>query len=186
MVDASAQAQPQEAAASALADPDRFRAFYADALPRVYGYFYSRLGADAALAEDLTQETFLAAVAELRRGTRIVAPLPWILGVARHKFLDHLRRQQRRGWTLLPWEESMIDEEIQVSVDDEYAQEVAMAALAAVPSRQREALVLRYLDGMSVPEVATAIGRGVEATESLLARGRAAFRRVLQEVEHDA
>jgi RNA polymerase sigma-70 factor (ECF subfamily) len=185
VVDVSAQAQAQEATASALADPERFRAFYADALPRVYGYFYSRLGADSALAEDLTQETFLAAVAELRRGTRVIAPVPWILGVARHKFLDHLRRQQRRGWTLLSWDESIIDEEIQVPEDDDMARDLAIAALVAVPARQREALVLRYLDGMTVPEVATALGRGIEATESLLARGRTAFRRALQEVKHD-
>jgi RNA polymerase sigma-70 factor (ECF subfamily) len=185
VVDASTQAQPQEATASALADPERFRAFYAEALPRVYGYFYSRLGADAALVEDLTQETFLAAVAELRRGTRVVAPVPWILGVARHKFLDHLRLQQRRGWTLLSWEESIIDEEIQVPEDDDMARDLAIAALAAVPAWQREALVIRYLDGMSVPEVAASVGRSVDATESLLARGRISFRRALQEVEHD-
>lgn len=185
MVEISPQAQTQEAAGSSLADPEQFRAFYAAALPRVYGYFYARLGADAALAEDLTQETFLAAVTELRRGTRVVAPVPWILGVARHKFLDHLRRQQRRGWTLLSWDESVLDEELQVPEDIELARDLAMAALAAVPSRQREALMIRYLDGMSVPEVAAAIGRSVDATESLLARGRTSFRRALQEVEHD-
>jgi RNA polymerase sigma-70 factor (ECF subfamily) len=42
---------------------------------------------------------------------------------------------------------------------------------------QRAALVLRHLDGYSVPEVAAALGRSVEATESLLARGRRHFRR---------
>jgi hypothetical protein len=45
----------RESDASGLADPDRFRASYAEALPRVYGYFYYRLGADPALAEDLNE-----------------------------------------------------------------------------------------------------------------------------------
>ncbi len=175
----------READASRLADPDRFRAFYADALPRVYGYFYHRLGADPALAEDLTQDTFLTAVAELRRGTVVVAPVPWILGIARHKLLDHLRRQRRSGWTLLSWEDTVDHDALIAPEDDEVARERAIAALAVVPSPQREALVLRYLDGFSVPEVAVALDRSVSAAESLLTRGRVAVRRSFQEASDD-
>ena len=47
----------------------------------------------------------------------------------------------------------------------------AITALAFVPGDQRIALVLRHVDGLSVPEVAAALGRSVEAAESLLARG---------------
>lgn len=168
-----------------LADPDRFRDFYADALPRVYGYFFHRLGADAAMAEDLTQDTFLAAVAELRRGTSVVAPMPWILGVARHKLLDHFRRQRQTDWILLSWEDEVDDPALIAPEDGEAARQRAIAALAVVPSPQREALVLRYLDGFSVPEVAAELGRSVSAAESLLARGRVALRRSLRETGND-
>lgn len=41
----------------------------------------------------------------------------------------------------------------------------------------RAALTLRYLDGLPVPEVARALGRTVHATEAVLTRARAAFRR---------
>src|SRR5262245_15406408 len=131
----------READTSTLADPEQFRVFYADALPRVYGYFYNRLGADVAAAEDLTQETFLAAVAELRRGRAVVAALPWIFGIARHKLLDYLRRQRRTGWTLLSWEDEAENEELLVPENDEAARERAIIALAAIPSPQREALL---------------------------------------------
>ena len=169
-----------DANAGGLAGPARFRAFYAAALPRVYGYFIHRCGGDAAVAEDLTQETFLAAVAELKRGTTVAAPVPWVLGIARHKLLDHYRRQRRQGWTLLSWEEEVNDDEFVAPVGEEAGARTD-AALAAVPSPQREALVLRYLDGLSVPEVAAALGRSVGATESLLTRGRASFRRGYRE-----
>jgi RNA polymerase sigma-70 factor (ECF subfamily) len=175
----------QEAVTSNLADPDQFRAFYGAALPRVYGYFYHRLGADRALAEDLTQETFLAAVAELRRGTAVVVPVPWILGVARHKLLDHFRRQRRIGWTFLSWENVVEDDDLIAMEVNETTAAQAIAALATVPSPQREALLLKYLDGLTVPEVAAALGRSVSATESLLARGRVTFRHRFQETGDD-
>jgi DNA-directed RNA polymerase specialized sigma24 family protein len=63
-------------------DPEAFRGFYERALPRIYGYFLHRCGGPAALAEDLTQETFLAAVAELKKGRRVDTPIPWIYGIA--------------------------------------------------------------------------------------------------------
>lgn len=51
-----------------LSDPQAFTEFYEKALPRVYGYLLARCAGEAWLAEDLTQETFLAAVAEIKRG----------------------------------------------------------------------------------------------------------------------
>ncbi len=169
--------QPRD---DSLGQPDQFRAFYAAALPRVYGYFYNRLGADRAIAEDLTQETFLAAVHELRRGVAVTSPMPWVLGIARHKLLDHYRRQRRAGWTLLSWEDEMEHHDLALPEAEE-GRERAIAALKRVPSPQREALTLRYLDGLTVPEVAAALNRSVRAAESLLARGRIAFRRSVLE-----
>src|SRR3954468_14237113 len=88
-----------------LAGPERVCAFYVDALPRVYGYFLARCGGSAAIAEDLAQETFLAAVTQVRRGALVLAPLPWVLGIARHTLLDHFRRQRRSGWSVVSWED---------------------------------------------------------------------------------
>ena len=151
-------------------EPTDFRTFYEDALPRVYGFLVRRC-ASAAVAEELTQETFLAAVVELRKGKRPDEPLAWVLGIARHKLVDDYRRTRR--------EAPLGDENATV---DESGDGRGIAALSAVPRDQRIALVLRHVDGMSVPEVASALGRSVEAAESLLARGRAAFRAAYAEV----
>jgi RNA polymerase sigma-70 factor (ECF subfamily) len=59
----------------------------------------------------------------------------------------------------------------------------AHAVLDSLGPHHRGALVLRYLDGLSVPEVAEALGRTVHATEALLVRARAAFRRAYEEGE---
>lgn len=150
---------------------------YDVALPHVYGYLLARCH-DVPLAEDLTAETFLAAVTAARRPGTPPPSVPWLIGVARHKLADHWRRREReeRGLRLLdgdgtvedPWDEA---------IDAIRARSV----LERLGPHHRAALTLRYLDGLPVPEVAACLGRTVHATEALLVRARAAFRRDYRE-----
>jgi RNA polymerase sigma-70 factor, ECF subfamily len=163
------------------ASPGSFAGFYDQALPRVYGYFVHRCGGSVPVAEDLTQETFLAVVVELKRGKRVRTPTAWIYGIARHKLLDHYRREQRADRPLELASESEESSEELVVADRAEARERAVAALASVAASQRAALVLCYLDGYSVPEAARMLGKSAEAVESLLARGRQSFKRAYLE-----
>src|SRR5438552_7279701 len=81
-------------AAVRLDNPRAFRAFYERALPTVYSYLFHRCGG-AADAEDLTQDTFMSAVKEIKGGRRVETPVPWVIGIARHKLIDHYRRRER-------------------------------------------------------------------------------------------
>ena len=153
-------------------------AMYDVALPQVYGYLLRRCG-DRAVAEDLTSEVFLAAV-----GAQTDVGLPWLIGTARHKLVDHWRRRAREDRSLTeagtsaeacdsdPWE---------AQLDVLLARQV----LARLTPQHRAALVLRHVDDLPVPQVAAALGRTVTATEALLSRARTAFRRVYEEVSHD-
>jgi RNA polymerase sigma-70 factor (ECF subfamily) len=149
-------------------------AIYRVALPQLYGYLLPRCGS-ASLAEDLVSETFLAAVAASRQGSLPEVSVAWLVGVARHKLVDYWRRQEREQRSLTAAEQSVAD------VDDPWDEwldtEAAYAALARLPVPQRAALTLRYLDGLPVAAVAEHLGRSVHATETLLARSRAALRR---------
>src|SRR5450755_4978094 len=66
-------------------------ALYHRALPQVYGYLLPRCGS-AVVAEDLTAETFMAAVAAARQDRPPELTVAWLVGVARHKLVDHWRR----------------------------------------------------------------------------------------------
>jgi RNA polymerase sigma-70 factor (ECF subfamily) len=171
------QVRSRPAQAAFGLDARSFGRFYDEALPRVYGYFLHRCGGSTSTAEDLTQETFLAAVAELKKERHVVTPTAWIYGIARHKLLDHYRSQERLARPLA--DVSGVDqaEGEPLIAEGEGAREQAIAALAAVAASQRAALVLCYVDGYSVPEAAQLLGKSVEAVESLLARGRQSFRR---------
>jgi len=162
-------------------DARSFDPFYEDALPRIYGYFVHRCGGSVATAEDLTQETFLAAVAELKREKRVVTPKAWIYGIARHKLLDYYRRLERQDRPLTLTADVEEPESETVVEDEQRERDGAVAALSTVAASQRAALVLCYVDGYSVPEAAQLLGKSVEAVESLLARGRQSFKRAYRE-----
>jgi RNA polymerase sigma-70 factor (ECF subfamily) len=158
-------------------------AIYDWALPQVYGYVLPRCGS-VTVAEDVTAETFMAAVVALEQHAAPAPTVAWLIGIARHKLVDHWRRSEREQRNLEdvgdtssavddPWRE----------VVDVYAVHVALAKLSAP---QRTALTLRYLDGLPVAEVADCVGRSLHATETLLVRARVALRRVyLRERGHD-
>lgn len=173
MLATTLMALPREDEGLAPLDATTFPAFYAEALPRIYGYFLHRCGGSVAVAEDLTQEAFVAAVAELRGGRRVDAPLPWLYGIARHKLVDHYRRESRLGRTL----SSLTVTELSDGDRSGVERERTSLALAAVPAAQRAVLVLCYLDGFTAAEIATALGKSRAAVHSLLERGRASFKR---------
>lgn len=147
---------------------------YDEALPHVYGYLVHRCH-DRALAEDLTAETFLAAVDAARKADAPELSVRWLIGVARHKLADHWRREERRqrNLHLLEGEQEPSTDPWDAEVDALLAHEV----LAALGPHHRLALTLRYLDGLAVPEVAAHLDRTVHATEALLVRARTAFRK---------
>jgi RNA polymerase sigma-70 factor (ECF subfamily) len=162
---------------------DPVLAIYREALPRVYGYLLPRCGS-ASTAEDLASETFLAAISASRQGHLSEVNVAWLVGVARHKLVDHWRQLEREQRSLSAAEAPFVD------VDDPWDEwldsEAAYAALAHLPVPQRAALTLRYLDGLPVATVAEQLGRSIHATETLLARSRAALRRQYQQGHHDA
>ncbi|MEV5647939.1 sigma-70 family RNA polymerase sigma factor [Nocardia sp. NPDC052254] len=149
---------------------------YDKALPHVYGYLLARCG-QRQLAEDLTAETFLAAVDAVRKPGAPTLSVAWLIGVARHKLADHWRRteRERRGLRVLESEPAGDDlwDPWDVEIDAIRARDV----LTTLAPPHRAALTLRYVDGLPVREVADHLDRTLHATEALLVRARNAFRR---------
>lgn len=156
---------------------DELLRLYDEALPEVYGYLRRRCEGRE-VAEDLTAETWLAAVAAVRDGGSPPLGLPWIIGVARHKLVDHWRRQGRAGRNL---EVLAVAGGAGEDLDDPWERRLdavaAHATLAGLPGHYRQVLTLRYLDDLPVPEVAGLLGVSVHAAEGLLVRARGAFRK---------
>ena len=143
---------------------------YDQTLPQVYGYLLARCGSRP-VAEDLTAETFLAAV-----GAAGPVTAAWLIGTARHKLVDHWRRTEREQRTLRLVEGRQGD-----ATEDPWVERLdalrAQQVLDGLSPQHRAVLTLRYLDDLPVPQVAALLQRTVHATEALLVRARGAFRR---------
>jgi RNA polymerase sigma-70 factor, ECF subfamily len=141
------------------------------ALPAVYDYVLHRVRVRA-LAEDLTSETVLAAVDRILDGQLDDVSVGYLIGIARHKLVDHWRRQDREQRRLRVYAGS----DDGFAHDERFEPGRAHAVLAELNPMQRAALTLRYVDGLPVPEVAHVLGRSVHATETLLMRAKRTFR----------
>ena len=140
----------------------------------VYGICRAMLR-DRHEAEDATQQVFLSAYQALLGGAVVREPGSWLATIARNESRARIAAGMRRP---LP----VSDEDLDAlpAHGDEEARRAQLdglrAALAELPERQREAVVLRYLYGLRYGEVATALGLSRPATEALLFRARRSMR----------
>jgi RNA polymerase sigma-70 factor, ECF subfamily len=147
-------------------------ALYERTVAELYRYASRLTGGDRALADELVQETYLGVLRRIREGHEEVVDTGWLIVNCRHRFLDQLKRDARgRARELRAIGRPPATESGGRAID----------ALADVPADQRVALVLRYVDDMTVAEVADVMGRTIHATESLLARARITLRSILSE-----
>ena len=167
------------AATPTQGDSAALAAMYRSALPRVYGLLLDRCGSPD-LAEELTAQTFEAAASKARRGELSDVTIPWLFVVAKRRLVDHWRALSARE-RLQDRLMSLPTKELPTSPRSENPE--ISAALDGLPSRQRLVLTLRYIDEMSVSEIAEGIGMTYRATESLLARARRSFRAGLDQGE---
>lgn len=147
--------------------------------PLAYRVAYRMLG-DRAEAEDLAQEAMLRLwkiAPDWRTGEAKVST--WLYRVVTNLATDRLRRRRGVGLDEAP---EMADESASALDRMISADRIAalQGALDQLPARQRQAVVLRHLEGLSNPEIAAAMEIGVEAVESLTARGKRALTALLE------
>ena len=156
-------------------------ALYDDAVGEVYGYLLARCR-NRTVAEDVTSEVFMGAVDSVTRGRVDEVTTAWLIGIARHKLVDHWRQVEREQRRLT----AVTEEPTAAGEDDPWDAQLdvlaARDALEQLGAHHRSVLTLRYLDGLSVPECATVLDRTVHATEALLMRAKRAFREIYEGV----
>jgi len=163
------QVLPRRLAGWIATEPD-WDEVYAAELPRVLNFFCYRLGHDAD-AEDLTARTFEKAWRARHRYRRDLAGLStWLLTIARHVAIDHLRARQRYepldAAAAVPSPEHTPEHRV---VQQSDAQRLA-ALLATLEPRQRELIAMKYGAGMTNRAIAQATGLSESNVGTILHR----------------
>jgi RNA polymerase sigma-70 factor (ECF subfamily) len=166
--------------AAAAGQPLAVRRLLDEVAPVVYGYLYARVGGEETVAEDLLQETLLEAVKSARAFRGDAALSTWLCAIARRRLARHYDAERkaeaaRRGLRALadtPGEDSD-------ALGDLDRRDEVIRALGRLSPLHRQVLVLKYLDGLPVEQVASQLGRTRVQVQSLLQRAREGLRREL-------
>jgi RNA polymerase sigma factor (sigma-70 family) len=134
-------------------------------------------------AEDLAAETFLRAYRALREFSsdriRELRPRPWLLTITMNTWRNMLRDRARRPATVLTAdlpERGADGAGVEQLAERAEVQRELSVLLARLPAPQRAAVVLRHVAGMSIGEVAEALGCPEGTAKSHVSRGLAALR----------
>lgn len=165
-----------------------FDDFFNRYFDRLYRFALTRVGHDAHTAEDVVQQALCRAMQKIGLYRGEAALFTWLCQICRNVIADTFRsRDQLRG-EVVPFEDS---DEIRAALESlsalpaddphqnlvgEQIYHFVHVVLDHLPTRYGDVLELKYIQGMSVKEIADKLQIGPKAVESLLARARAAFK----------
>jgi len=149
----------------------------------VFRYLYYRTG-DLQAAEDLTSEVFLRMLRSIENyqptGVSFDA---WLFQIARNIAIDHYRKSRHRQHLPLNDEITAMDERVDRTVERELISEKLADALAYLNETQRDVIVMRFVVGMRISQVAQMLRKSEDAIKGLQRRGLMALRDILSDWE---
>lgn len=175
-------------------DGTAFQDLFDRFFPRLYRFALARLDGDHDLAGEVVQQTFCKAIERLDSYRGEAALYTWFCQICRNTMADHWRKNPRTGGRVvlledLPNVRAILDTMVAPATDqpemDVWRREVrrlVQAAVDALPGHYGDVLEWKYVDGMTVKEIAGRLGVGPKAAESLLTRARDAFRTAMVEL----
>ena len=158
-------------------DPAAFERLFERYQAPILNYLHRMVG-DRAVAEDLTQDTFIKAYRALPGTSPDLAFKAWIYRIATNAAISHLRPKKIVKWVpFLAGTDHASDESIERSVGRRYDVEQALKRL---PQHYAMILLLRHYQGLSLAETASALDITENAAKLRLFRARKAFAEVYQ------
>jgi RNA polymerase sigma-70 factor (ECF subfamily) len=179
--------EPHAVATLRSRDSEAWIALYNSLVHGTYAFLWHLTGRNRAVAEDLNQETWLSAIESIDRFDESRGSLQaWLFGIARKKGVEHLRHKKvllGKGAPETVTPDSLVDRERANSppaiVETSERAALVRAALEILPPERRNVLRGKYVEGLTVKQLADRFGKSPKAIESLLTRSRGELREIL-------
>lgn len=159
----------------------QFIALYNAYVDEVYRTVYRRTGFERETAEDITQEVFLDVYRGLGRFRGLCSERTWVFRIAANKINDYYRRYYRQAVERVNLEDEAAaqvcddTQDIAALVENALEGERILDCLNHLPPHYKQTLVLKYIEGRSIAEIAQLADKPYKAAESLLQRAKVAF-----------
>ncbi len=166
-------------------NPAAMEYLYDTYFDRIYSLVFNALGRDQTAAEDVVQESFLAAIRSVKGFRGDSSLYTWLCSIAYRKVADFQRRQVRERRhrqhvedidSIGPGQLSRIKASVPDMAEAVENREFVEKAMSRIPQDYRQALILKYVEEMSVFEISQVMGRSPKSVEGLLTRARKALR----------
>jgi RNA polymerase sigma-70 factor (ECF subfamily) len=168
--------------AAAAGDARAVRRLLDEMAPVVYGFVFARVGGNEEAAADLVQDTLVEAVRSAHGFRGEAALTTWLCAIARRRLARHYESERRD--TLVRSGLHVVGPPSEPARDDEVAgRDEVVRALGKLAPLHRQVLVLKYLDDLTVEEIAQVVGRSRVQVQSLLQRARDGLRRTLESAD---
>ncbi len=175
-------------------DERAFREVFDDFFPKLYRYAIARVDGNADEATEIVQQTFCRAFERIDSYRGEASLYGWMCSICRNALIDRARRQQREYRNLAFHEAEEIIHEIAevmcapTADQPENAaargnlQQLIQATLDHLPAHYGDVLEWKYIEGLTVDEIAERLTVGSKAAESMLTRARQAFRKAIASI----
>jgi RNA polymerase sigma-70 factor (ECF subfamily) len=138
--------------------------------------FCARMLGNVTEGEEVAQQAFVNLLEKGRKPWEQGDPLPFLYRVLRNACIDHVRRGKTRK------AEGEIEQAAARDLsgaEENEVREALLAAISALETGQREAVLLRFYEGLALKDTAAALGKSVGATAMLLSRAKANLKQAL-------
>jgi len=160
---------------------EKFISLYKAFVGEIYSYVFLRTGLDTALAEDMTQEIFLDVFRGLNGFKGLCSDRTWVYKITKNKLFDFYRKQYGKKAELVEIDGIPMECLIDPGQDAEKLMESALESkmvgdcLSSISGHYRIMLILKYVDGKSIKQIAELMDKSPKAVESMLQRSKNAF-----------
>ncbi len=165
-------------------NPEATGALYSRFHQSIYRYLYYRTG-DPQIAEDLTSEVFLKMVQSISayrvEGTPFAA---WLFQVARNQAIDYYRRRNNHPIVAIDEDLEGKETDMDSTVDFHLTTADLAKALSKLEHTQRDVILLRFIEGMSIAQASQILHKSEDAIKALQRRGLIALRVLLCHLEN--